>query len=409
MVLTRFFLSGTEKLPILVIGKFSENQNFRKVKSLPAKYQSEANAWMTTKVFEDYLLVLDKKFEMENRNVLVVIETNSAHSTTLVSKLTNIHLIFQQPNSLSPLRYGIVKNVKHFYRKEIVGKEVNAFDVIGSSERMDVLEAMTLLAESWEKVTEEVIVSSFIKAGWVQDSDEVSDFEDVEIEMGAFFQASLRMLNLDINSYLNYLTLDDLVATTKVLTDDDICRVVIEDEKQIPDFRHCVVVEATQNGPKQSEEPTVKSKITTLSLSKKLEIIERKNAGELKSDLCKEYGICLSVFHKVIQTQNELVKRFQKNPNLSDFKKFRQCKFVLLEESLVIWMRAEEIEGENIRPKVRVKALELATQFGYNDFRASDGWWERFKKRNGIETQMSEKKVAEKAFDVKLEDPFEML
>ena len=53
--------------------------------------------------------------------------------------------------------------------------------------------------------------------------------------------------------------------------------------------------------------------------------------------------------------------------------------------------------------------MELAAELGYNDFRASDGWWDRFKKRNGIEKQTSEKKVVEKAFDVKLEGPFEIL
>ena len=396
-------------MPILVIGKFSENQKFQKVKSLPAKYETNNNAWMTPKIFEDYLLVLDKKFEKENRFVLVVIEANSAHSTTLVSKLTNVQLIFQQPNSLSPFRHGIVKNVKHFYRKEIVAKEVNAFDAIGSSEPVDVLEAMTLLAESWEKVTKDVIVRSFMKAGWVQDSHEVFDDEDEEVEMGAFFKASLRMLNIDVNSYLNYLTLDDQVATTTVLTDDDICRLVNENEKHGPDLRHSVMVETNEHETKQSEEPVAKPKMIILSLSEKLEIIERKNGGESKSDLCNEYGICKSVFNKIIQTQNELVKRFQKNPNLSDFKKFRQCKFEPLEESLVIWMRAEKIEGEHIRSKVRVKALELAAQLGYNDFKASEGWWDRFKKRNGIEKQMKEKKVIENAFDVKLEDPFEML
>ena len=48
-------MTGTIKLKPLVIGKSKSPRCFKGVKHLPVDYVSNANAWMTSSLFEDYL------------------------------------------------------------------------------------------------------------------------------------------------------------------------------------------------------------------------------------------------------------------------------------------------------------------------------------------------------------------
>jgi transposase-like protein len=365
--------SGTEKLPLLVVGKYNQMQSFKKFKSLPAKYQSEPSAWMTATIFNEYLQLLNKKFQSENRSVLVVVESNSVHSSAVSSNFSNIQLLVQPPNSLSPLRLGIFSNLKHFYRKEIINKEANA----ESAESMSILEAMTLLAESWEKVSNHVIKKSFIKAGWIQDSFEVSGGDSEEgFEMTALFKVSLKLLKLDLNSYLQFVTFDDHVAISATLSEDEICKVVTEET-----------------------ESTDKVKRKALSVSDKLEIIERKKTGlESSAKLCKEFGICKSVLSRIMHSEALLRERLEKNPNLISHKSIKQMKEPKLEKALLDWIMAEGTVGNLSITRVREKALKLAAELGCEDFKASDGWWRNFKARNGLAKMKQEKPAADIEF-----------
>ena len=54
-------MSGTDKLPLLVIGKSARPRCFKNVKSLPAIYESNRKAWMTSDIFKNWLVQIDKK------------------------------------------------------------------------------------------------------------------------------------------------------------------------------------------------------------------------------------------------------------------------------------------------------------------------------------------------------------
>ena len=44
-------MSGTDKVPLFVLGKAAKPRCFKNVKSLPTKYDSNAKAWMTGEIF----------------------------------------------------------------------------------------------------------------------------------------------------------------------------------------------------------------------------------------------------------------------------------------------------------------------------------------------------------------------
>lgn len=114
-------MDGSEKLPLLMIGKSANPHCFRNVKQKPIKYNNNKKSWMTGLLFEDWLLELDKHFTKQKRTILLFIDNCSAHNN--IPALKNVKVLFFPPNMTSvvqPMDMGIIKNLKVFYRQKIV-------------------------------------------------------------------------------------------------------------------------------------------------------------------------------------------------------------------------------------------------------------------------------------------------
>ena len=53
--------SGSEKLPLLVIGKFAKPRCFKNARSIPVQYEANKRAWMVSDIFSSWLSKLDIK------------------------------------------------------------------------------------------------------------------------------------------------------------------------------------------------------------------------------------------------------------------------------------------------------------------------------------------------------------
>ena len=62
-------MNGTEKLPLLTIGRFEKPRCMKNVKSLPAVWKANRKAWMTSQIFEEWLKKLDRKMLMQGRSI----------------------------------------------------------------------------------------------------------------------------------------------------------------------------------------------------------------------------------------------------------------------------------------------------------------------------------------------------
>ncbi|UYV82433.1 hypothetical protein LAZ67_21002131 [Cordylochernes scorpioides] len=69
-------MDGSEKLPLLMIGKAANPRCFKNVKTKPVDYANSARAWITSYLFEKWLLNLDKKFTKEKRKVILFIDNS---------------------------------------------------------------------------------------------------------------------------------------------------------------------------------------------------------------------------------------------------------------------------------------------------------------------------------------------
>lgn len=62
-------MDGIEKFKLLAIGKFQNPRCFKGVKPLPVTYKANRRAWMTSSLFQEWLLKLDRKFAAQKRKV----------------------------------------------------------------------------------------------------------------------------------------------------------------------------------------------------------------------------------------------------------------------------------------------------------------------------------------------------
>lgn len=94
-------MDGTEKLALLVIGKSKHPICFKNVNSLPVLYENNNKNWMTSLIFERWILTLDQIFAAKNRKILLFVDNCTAHPKSIVERLRYIRLAFLPPNMTS--------------------------------------------------------------------------------------------------------------------------------------------------------------------------------------------------------------------------------------------------------------------------------------------------------------------
>ena len=112
-------MDGSEKLPILAIGKSAKPRCFLNVKKLPVTYRNNKKAWMTSSLFREWIEDLDNHFGKKKRRIPLIIDNCSSHDPTLSTSLKNIPVDLKiLPSNctshLQPCDPGIIKNLKVF-------------------------------------------------------------------------------------------------------------------------------------------------------------------------------------------------------------------------------------------------------------------------------------------------------
>ena len=102
-------MSGTEKYPLLVVGKSKKPRCFpADPKRLPVDYDHSKNAWMTGDMFRRWLQKWDTSLRTKKRKICLLIDNCPAHPADV--PLTNIILKFLPPNTTSimqPMDMGV--------------------------------------------------------------------------------------------------------------------------------------------------------------------------------------------------------------------------------------------------------------------------------------------------------------
>ena len=109
-------MDGSDKYPLLAIGKSQKPRSFKNQVTLPTDYTANSKAWMTAEIFRDWLKKFDRKMTIQQRKVALVLDNCAAHPKNVVG-LKSTELFFLPPNTtsvLQPLDQGIIRNFKYF-------------------------------------------------------------------------------------------------------------------------------------------------------------------------------------------------------------------------------------------------------------------------------------------------------
>lgn len=263
-----------EKLPMLVIGKSKKPRCFSGVRNLPCLYKSQKKSWMDSALFEEWVRGQDRKFECEGRKIALIVDNCPAHPA--ISNLKAINLVFLPPNTTcktQPMDQGVIRSTKAFYRGTIVRRYIDAVEKGKPPPNITILDAMTILAGAWNRVSAETVRNCFRKAGIGSEAQQSAIHDD---------DNPFRMLTEEMESLReNYpelvpecVTSDAVIDTDQnlltsdmgSLTDEDILAEFKTDDVEQEDSEdELEVLEVQENCPKRPTTSEVRQAIDTLA------------------------------------------------------------------------------------------------------------------------------------------------
>lgn len=217
-------MDGSEKLPLLIIGKNRTPRCFKGIKSLPVYYEANRTAWMTAAIFEQWMHQLDEKFQAQQRRVVIFVDSCPAHPE--VKNLKSIELaIFPSclSSGLVAMKQGVIKSLKIKYRHCLIKKFLSSVE--SSKEfTFSLLDAVDTLHLCWRAVTPETIVKSYEEAGFRSPALE-TDTPKAESDAAALDLAAPALgAGVELPEGLSieeYAALDEDLETCEATTNDD--------------------------------------------------------------------------------------------------------------------------------------------------------------------------------------------
>ncbi|XP_052100482.1 uncharacterized protein LOC127734578 isoform X1 [Mytilus californianus] len=125
-------------------------------------------------------------------------------------------------------------------------------------------------------------------------------------------------------------------------------------------------------------------KITTLTLERKVELLEEVEKGERsKRQIAEEFGIAPSTLSGIIVNRVRIMEAHNSKCFGPGRKKFRRSTFQDVEEDLLKWVEETKKQNSAIKStQLLDKAKEIAKEKGIENFAGSHSWVDRFKSRN---------------------------
>ncbi|XP_056645814.1 tigger transposable element-derived protein 6-like [Diorhabda sublineata] len=227
-VLVAANMSGSEKRKHFVIGKSKNPHCFKNVKNLPVDYYNNQKAWMTTDLFNKFLLDWDKELKKKRRKILLLIDNCPSHIN--LRDFEFIKVVFLPPNTtsvLQPMDQGIIQKIKTNFRKQLVLRFLQ--DVEENREtKISILDAIIMVHQAWEDVPATTITNCFKHSGVLGNQNEEQPSEPAEtnaLDEPEFlpWSESLELptlINKDVLA--DYAKIDEGLHTEQDISDEDL-------------------------------------------------------------------------------------------------------------------------------------------------------------------------------------------
>jgi len=124
-----------------------------------------------------------------------------------------------------------------------------------------------------------------------------------------------------------------------------------------------------------------------LTLQEKIDIIRASSNGKLSvRALGEQFKVGKTQVSEILKKKAEILQEWETNGNSSSRKIFsKSSPGSDVDATVYEWFcRARAAKIPISGPLIQEKALEVASQLGLGDFKASSGWLEKFRKRHNI-------------------------
>lgn len=205
---------GSHKIKPLVIGHAQTPRALKYVNKvlLPCSYTFSENAWMTMNIFNDWLETFNNTMMHRDKSVILLIDGAPGHNRARSIQLSNTKVYIFPGNLTShvqPCDAGIIRSLKSKYRQRLVKRMLRVYEQDESYIKMDINQAIRMLAAAWDEVETQCIQNCWIKTGILPPSYAANIRSEREpltsaTQLGEEILHKLSNLNLDNGQPLNF-------------------------------------------------------------------------------------------------------------------------------------------------------------------------------------------------------------
>jgi len=125
---------------------------------------------------------------------------------------------------------------------------------------------------------------------------------------------------------------------------------------------------------------------TALTLSDKVKLIELKETQKLSTkELITRFKCGKTQVYDAIKNKEKIMDDWVNSKNSGKSKRVKNPLFEQIDQKLYEWFNSVRSKNLPISgPILQTEAMKLAEKMNVNDFKASNGWLEKFKKRHDI-------------------------
>ncbi|UYV75218.1 TIGD4 [Cordylochernes scorpioides] len=163
-------MDGSEKLPLLYIGKYRRPRCFHGM-NIPSNYHFNKKAWKTGAIFTDWLKKLDQIFKRRERKILLILDNCPAHQ--IPEGLQNIKIRFLPALTTSALQPCDMGCVMDEAMEEVVEEEMNrCFEALKKHQAIDLNYIDFLEVDKDVQVAGEQSIEEIVKEVMGKEEDE---------------------------------------------------------------------------------------------------------------------------------------------------------------------------------------------------------------------------------------------
>ena len=230
-------MNGTDKLPLLAIGKSKKPRAFKNVRKLPVDYEANKKAWMRSGLFEQDLHILGRKMKSDGRKIVTVLDNCPAHPHV---KLENVELAFLPPNKTSrtpPMDAGVIRNFKLHCRCILASRRLQAAENGHVDFKWSLLDCLLAVKSAWSLITPTTTANCYRNTGFVhgdapsraESSAQVESNPESELRTFTNIWDVLDSTIGEMPSLQDYIDVDSQVDCAERITDQEIVAEVLND------------------------------------------------------------------------------------------------------------------------------------------------------------------------------------